>query len=341
MRAGTKEYPASVVALGGGTGLPIILAGLRLMVGGDRIRNLTAVVTMADDGGSSGRLRKDRGALPPGDVRNCIVALAAERDLLSSLFQYRYNGGTGLNGHSLGNLILTALSEQTGSFLKAVERSSEVLRTVGRVLPVTLADIVLEAEFEDGRRVSGETGISRAQGKIKRIGVNPASVQPTPGVLEAIRKADLVVFSPGSLYTSLLPNLVIAGMDEALRATNAVRVMIGNLVSERGEARDLDLVDHIKVVREHAGGNVVDVMLVNGAELGATAFARCREEGIRPLNLAPGVRTPVPIIRKNLLASGDELRHCPRATAEGVLEAWRSVMEVNGDRIMPGEGVYP
>lgn len=322
MTAENSAYPANVVALGGGTGLPVILEGLRLMVGQDRIQDLTAVVTMSDDGGSSGRLRKDRGLPPPGDVRNCIVALATERELLSKLFQYRYNGGEGLDGHSLGNLILAALSEQTGSFLKAVERSSEVLRTVGRVLPVTLADVVLQAEFEDGRTVTGETEISKAQGKIRRIGVKPASVQPTPGVLEAIRKADLLVFSPGSLYTSLLPHLVIPGMDQALRSTQAVRVMIGNLVSEDGEAADLDLGDHLRVVSEHAGGDVVDVILVNDATVDPPALARYRKQGIRPLYLDPGTPMPVPVVRKDLLAPQGKLRHDPRATAEGVLEAW-------------------
>ena len=319
-----REFPAvprRVVALGGGTGLPMVLAGLRSMVGDDGIQNLAAIVTMTDDGGSSGRLRKARGVPPPGDIRNCLVALASEQELLSGIFQHRYGGEEGIGGHSLGNLILTALAEQTGSFLKAVETSSKVLRTVGRILPATLQDVALEAEFEDGGRVVGETAIVARPGRIKRIRLQPPDVDPTPGVVQAIREADLVVLGPGSLYTSQVPHLMVHGVARALRDTGALRVMVGNLVSEHGEAADLDLLDHVRVLTEHAGGRIVDRLLVNSEPVDVETCERYRKEGAIPLYWT-GDDHSIPMIRRNLLGSAEKLRHDPVATAEGLLEAW-------------------
>lgn len=230
------RVPRKVVALGGGTGLPMVLRGLRRLAIEGGIRDLTAVVAMTDDGGSSGRLRRIRGLPPPGDVRNCLVALATEEDLLAGLFQHRYDGGEEIGGHSLGNLILAALAEQTGSFLKAVEVSSRVLRTAGRILPATLQDVSLEAVMEDGSRVTGETQIAASRKRIRRISIVPESAEPTPGIVRAVENADLVVLGPGSLFTSVIPNLAVDGIASALRRTAAVRVLAANLVSERGEA---------------------------------------------------------------------------------------------------------
>ncbi len=322
-RAGLQDLPRRVVALGGGTGLPMVLAGLRTLVGEDGIGNLVAVVTMTDDGGSSGRLRKTRGVPPPGDIRNCLVALASERELLSGIFQHRYGGDEGLGGHSLGNLILTALAEETGSFLKAVETSSRVLRTVGRILPATLQDVVLEAEFEDGGRVVGETAIVAREGRIRRLRLQPARVEPTPGVVEAIRQADMVVLGPGSLYTSLVPHLMVRGVAAALKNTGAMRILVGNLASERSEAADLDLMDHVRVLTEHAGGPVVDCVLVNNEQVDAATCERYRAEGAVPLYWTGCDDPSVPIIREKLLGTGPKLRHDAAATAHGLLKAWR------------------
>ncbi len=322
-RAGTfPAVPRRVVALGGGTGLPIVLAGLRSMVGDNGIQNLVAIVTMTDDGGSSGRLRKTRGVPPPGDIRNCLVALASEQELLSGIFQHRYGGDEGIGGHSLGNLILTALAEQTGSFLKAVETSSRVLRTVGRILPATLQDVSLEAEFEDGGRVVGETAIVARAGRIKCMRLQPPDVDPTPGVVQAIREADMVVLGPGSLYTSQVPHLMVQGVSQAIRDTGALRVMVGNLVSEHGEAADLDLLDHVRVMTEHAGGRIVDRLLVNSEPVDVETCERYRNEGAIPLYWTGGGEQSIPMIRRNLLGDDEKLRHDPAATARGLLEAW-------------------
>ena len=220
--SGRRRAPRRIVALGGGTGLPAVLRGLRPLASDEDVSALTAVVTMTDDGGSSGRLRRTRGLPPPGDVRNCLVALAEEEDLLAGLFQHRYSGSEELGGHTVGNLILAALAERSGSFLKAVETFSRVLRTAGRILPATEDDVVLEAELEDGSSLIGETQIASCGRTIRRVALRPRSVTPTPGVLESIRAADLIVLGPGSLFTSLLPNLVVDGVGRALRETRAV-----------------------------------------------------------------------------------------------------------------------
>lgn len=314
-----------VVALGGGTGLPAVLRGMRTRLEFADRSALTAVVTMTDDGGSSGRLRRALGALPPGDVRRCLVALSEEENLMAGLFEHRYNGTEGVGGHSLGNLILTALAEQTGSFLRAVEASADVLRIRGRILPSTQDNVQLEAILDDGRRILGETSVARADRAIRRVALRPRSANPTPGVLEAIRAADLVVLGPGSLFTSVVPNIVVDGVAEALRETTAVVVLAANLVSEHGEAAGLDLRDHLAVIEEHVGAPVVDAVLVHEGEIAADVLERYRDEGSVPLTwhgaAPPGVR----VIRRNLLATGPKLRHDPTATAESLVEAWRAV----------------
>jgi uncharacterized cofD-like protein len=319
---GAAAFPHRIVALGGGTGLPGVLRGLRpLVTHGDKTA-LTAVVTMTDDGGSSGRLRKSMGLPPPGDVRNCLVALAEEEDLLAGLFQHRYGECRELNGHSVGNLILAALAEQTGSFLKAVEVSSEVLRTAGQILPSTQDDVWLEAVLEDGTRVAGETRIAERDQRVRRISVRPADARPTPGVLEAIAAADLIVLGPGSLYTSLIPNIVIQGIADALFESDAPVVLVANLVSERGEAAGLDLVDHLEVIEEHAGRSIIDAVLVNAGTTDAAVLDRYRDEGASPLYWPDrGPRRPL-IERRDLLARTHKLRHDPAATVEGLISIW-------------------
>lgn len=317
-----RSLPRRVVALGGGTGLPAVLRGLRgLMPKGDGTE-LTAVVTMSDDGGSSGRLRRSLGMPPPGDVRNCLVALSEEEGLLAAVFQHRYGGSDELGGHSLGNLILAALAEQTGSFIKAVEASSRVLRTAGRILPATQDAVTLEAFLEDGSCVAGETCIAACGKKIRSIALRARTARPTPGVIEAIADADLVVLGPGSLYTSLVPNLVVQAIGEALRVTAAPLVLVANLVSERGEAAGMDLEDHIRVIEEHAGGPIVDAVLVHEGPIDEQTRARYREEGAVPLAWPERGSAAWRVLCRNLLAAGPKLRHDPVATAEGLRQAW-------------------
>lgn len=335
VRRVTVEVPRRVVALGGGTGLPAVLRGLRDVLPRED-EALTAVVTMADDGGSSGRLRRTMGLPPPGDVRNCLVALAEEEDMLAGLFQHRYGASEELGGHSVGNLILAALAEKTGSFLKAVEMSSRVLRTAGRILPSTQQDVRLEALLEDGTRLLGETLVNACEKRIRRISLRPYGVEPTPGVAEAILQADLVVLGPGSLYTSVLPNIVIEGVARAIRRTGGAVVLVANLVSEHGEAAGLDLQDHLEVIEEHVGGGVVDAVVVHEGPVAEEILARYAKEGAVPLRWPAGTHRRVEIVRRDLLADGPKLRHDPAATAQGLLEAWTAV--VRKEQIRASEG---
>lgn len=321
--AGT--VPRRIVAVGGGTGLPGVLRGLRQLVDPSEPSNLTAIVTMSDDGGSSGRLRRDRGLLPPGDVRNCLVALSAEEDLLAGLFQHRYDGGEELAGHNLGNLILAALAEQTGSFLKAVEASSLVLRTVGRILPVTLDDTHLEATTVSGRLIAGESAINACAEEIRELRLSPPDARPAPGVVEAIREADLVALGPGSVCTSLLPNLVLPEVARALRETQAVRVLVANLVTEPGEDPRGGIDGHLRLLNLHVGGPVVDALLFHAGAIEDDVRARYRAEGAWPLDAPANLPAGVRLLTRCLLDRGPKLRHASLATAEGLVAAWKVV----------------
>jgi uncharacterized cofD-like protein len=302
--------------------MPSVLRGLRRHVGSSGIASLTGIVTMTDDGGSSGRLRRTRGLPPPGDVRNCLVALSKEEDLLAALFQYRYNGSEEIGGHTVGNLILTALAEQTGSFLKAVEVSSRVLRIAGSILPATADDVALEAVLEDGSVIAGETSIAICSRRIERVRLRPADVRATPGVVDAILEADLIVLGPGSLFTSLVPNLVVAEIGAALRQTAGQVVLVANLVSERGEAAGLDLADHVRVLEEHAGGPFIDALLAHDAPIDAEVLMRYRSEGAAPLRWTGQRDSGFRVLRKDLAADGLKLRHDPQATFDGLMDLW-------------------
>ncbi len=325
----TERFPKRIVALGGGTGMPAVLAGLRKCISAEHAPDLTAVVTMSDDGGSSGRLRRSRGMPPPGDVRNCLLALSPEQDLMTALFQHRYDGGEELGGHNLGNLILTALAEQTGSFLRAVEVSSRVLRTVGRILPVTLEDVTLEATLEDGSRIVGESAIGACRSRIDRVSLSPGSATASPGVIEAIIDADLIVYGPGSLFTSVVPNLILDEIDAALQHTHAVRVFVGNLVGEHGEASGLQHVDHLHVIERHARGPVVDAMLVHEGPIDPAVEKRYGKEGATLLAPPEQVIPGVAVFKRPLVGPGPKLRHEPLATAAGLIDAWRELTAVS------------
>jgi uncharacterized cofD-like protein len=286
---------------------------------------LTAVVTMTDDGGSSGRLRRAMGVPPPGDVRNCLVALSEDEGVLARLFQHRYAGTDELGGHTVGNLILTALAEQAGSFMKAVELSGRVLRTAGRILPVTLDDARIEAILEDGSRLVGESEIAGSGRKIRRVLLEPRDAKPTPGVVEALHEADLVALGPGSLYTSIVPTLAMREVGEALRRTRAVVILVANLVSERGEAAGLGLADHVAVLEEHAGGPIVDAAVVHEGPIDERTLESYRAEGAHPLCWPEGCREEIRVFRRNLLEEGPKLRHDPVETSEALVEAWSAL----------------
>ena len=246
-----------IVTVGGGTGLSNLLRGLKKYSA-----NITAIVTVADDGGSSGRLRREHGVLPPGDIRNCLAALADEEKLVTELFQYRFKTGEGLSGHSFGNLFLTAMSEVTGDLEKAIAASSQVLAVRGRVLPATLDHVVLWAEFEDGRYVEGESKIPEAKGKIKHIGCKPDNPKGLPQAVEDISEADLIVIGPGSLYTSIIPNLLVPEILQALIDRHVPSIYLCNIMSQVGETDGYSVSDYVRVLDEIAGVRLFDVVLV-------------------------------------------------------------------------------
>ncbi|MGH7737850.1 MAG: gluconeogenesis factor YvcK family protein [Candidatus Tyrphobacter sp.] len=247
-----------IVAVGGGTGLSTLLRGLKR-----RTSNLTAVVTVTDDGGSSGRLREELGILPPGDVRNCLVALADDEALVTDLFNYRFDEGEGLSGHSFGNIFLAAMTEVLGDFDKAIRESSRVLNIVGRVLPSTLGKVRICAEMEDGSIVNGESQIPLAGKPIARVFLEPASVAPLDQVLAAIRDADAIVLGPGSLYTSILPNLLVDGIAKAIAASNAVKIYVCNVMTQPGETTGMTASDHARMLLANAHERVCDYVVVN------------------------------------------------------------------------------
>jgi uncharacterized cofD-like protein len=249
-----------IVAIGGGTGLSTLLRGLK-----NYSTNITAIVTVADDGGSSGRLRQEFGVLPPGDLRNCLAALADEERLLTELFQYRFKSGEGLAGHSFGNLFLTAMSEVAGDLEKGLEASSRVLAIRGRVLPATLENVTLWAEMADGRRIEGESNIPDAQGRIIHIGCTPEKPRALPQVVEAIRDADLIIIGPGSLYTSIAPNLLVPEIAEAIKKSGACRIYVCNVMAQKGETDGYSVSDHVRALESAAGGRVCDAVMVHKA----------------------------------------------------------------------------
>src|SRR5579864_5532680 len=275
---GTREKTAPVqglrvVAIGGGTGLSTLLKGLKRFVlsptepcaqsDSPMIRDLSAVVTVSDDGGSSGRLRKELNMLPPGDIRNCIVALSEDEALLSKLFRHRFDKGSGLEGHSFGNLFLAALTSLTSDFSEAVRLSSEILLTRGHIYPATTSNIELEALMEDGTRVRGETHITASKGRIRELFLVPPDVGPMPQTLEAIANADMITLGPGSLFTSLIPNLLVRGIAKAIVESPATKVYICNLMTQANESLGLTAADHIRALNSHAQKQIFDFALIN------------------------------------------------------------------------------
>ncbi len=275
------------------------------------LADLAAVVTVTDDGGSSGRLRRNYHVLPPGDIRNCLVALSADEALLGHLFQYRFPRGPGLGGHSFGNLFLTALTGVTGDFAEAVRLSSEVLAIRGRIFPSTTESVRLEARLDDGRWVRGETRISRSTSPVRTVRLRPRRVRPLPEVLEAIRRADLILIGPGSLYTSVIPSLLVSGVAEAIRASAALRIYISNLMTQPGETTGYAASDHLRALAEHFGPGLIDWVVLNRCVPSPRLARRYRAQGAIPVGLDPerieamGCRCLV----ADLIEEGDVLRH--------------------------------
>ena len=269
-----------IVAIGGGTGLSTLLRGLK-----QYSANITAIVTVADDGGSSGRLRREIGVLPPGDIRNCLTALASEEKLLTELFQYRFRAGDGLIGHSFGNLFLTAMSEITGDLVRAIVASSRVLAVRGQVLPATLSDVRLWAELSDGRRIEGESNITEAKGSIVKIGCNPANPPALPKALKAIQEADYIIIGPGSLYTSVIPNLLVPEIAHAIAQRQVPRIYVCNVMTQPGETQGYTVADHIKAIDQACGQRLFNAVLVQRKVPSAKALIRYAQENSHPVHL--------------------------------------------------------
>lgn len=277
-----------MVALGGGTGLSALLRGLKEHVvrRSDRqptperpISDLVAIVTVTDDGGSSGRLRRENRMLPPGDIRNCMVALSKDEALLGRLFQYRFSTGRGLRGHNFGNLFLTALTQVTGDFAEAVRESSRVLATRGTIFPSTISNVHLAAILANGKRVVGETKISSSRVPIKKIELVPKGVKPLPRAVEAIQNADLILMGPGSLYTSVIPNLLIPEIARAIGRSKAPRVYVANLMTQPGETTNFTLSDHLMAINAHVHGRVVDWVVANRRSVSPEVARRYKAQG--------------------------------------------------------------
>jgi uncharacterized cofD-like protein len=286
-----RRAACRVVALGGGTGLSAVLRGLKGHIaerGRHRtklpIGDLTAVVTVTDDGGSSGRLRREYQVLPPGDIRNCMVALSRDELLLGDLFQYRFPAGRGLAGHSFGNLFLTALTNVTGDFPRAVQVSAQVLAIRGRIYPSTAQNVTLEAELADGRIIKGETNISRSRKRIERVRLVPRRVRPLPEVLAALREANLILVGPGSLYTSILPNLLVEEVSEVIANSRATRVYIANLMTQPGETEDYSVADHVRAIYLHTGHNLFDSVVINRTPISPRLRRRYAAQGAEPVD---------------------------------------------------------
>jgi uncharacterized cofD-like protein len=314
---------AKIVAIGGGTGLSTLLRGLKQYSG-----NITAIVTVADDGGSSGRLRREMGVLPPGDIRNCLAALADEEKLLTELFQYRFHAGDGLNGHSFGNLFLTVMSEVTGDLERAIAASSKVLAIRGRVLPATLSDVSLWAELTDGRTIQGESNISEAKGKIKKIGCLPAEPVPLPAAIKAIEEAELIVIGPGSLYTSVIPNLLVPEIRACIAKSKAPRIYICNIMTQPGETEGYTVSDHIRAIDEVCGKKLFDAVLVQGRSPSAQTLIRYAQENSHPvfLDREDVAKLGRRIVIANVMDEDEEtgyVRHSPSRLA-AVLLRWYS-----------------
>ncbi|MBI2683300.1 MAG: YvcK family protein [Acidobacteriales bacterium] len=320
-----------VVAIGGGTGLATLLRGLKTYVvapGVARIAStsfaigsLTAVVTVTDDGGSSGRLRKEFNMPPPGDIRNCMVALSEDEGLLSRLFQYRFPAGEGLGGHNFGNLFVAALSGVVGDFAEAVRESSLILASRGQIFPSTTANVNLEATMDDGSRVLGETKITASQRRIVDLKLVPCDAKPMKETMQALAEADLITMGPGSLYTSLVPNVLVEGIPGAIRASKAKKIYVCNLMQQANESLGLKASEHLLAIRKHAGGKIFDHVIANDAPVSEAMRVKYREQGCDQVacDKAAIEALGLECITGNFIEEVDVVRHNTAAVAAEIM----------------------
>ncbi|MEE8385716.1 MAG: gluconeogenesis factor YvcK family protein [Dehalococcoidia bacterium] len=304
-----------IVAIGGGTGLATLLRGLKSYT-----TNLTAVVTVADDGGSSGRLRRELGTLPPGDVRNCIAALADAEPLMTSLFQYRFSNGSGLAGHSFGNLFIVAMSGVVGNFEDAIRQTSRVLAVRGQIIPSTLANVTLCAKTEDAQTITGESSISetKAKGRIKEVYLQPEDSPAHPEAVRAILDADMIILGPGSLYTSILPNLLVQGIRRAFAASPAIKAYICNVATQPGETDGFSLAQHVDAIEEHVGGHLLRWVVANNNLKGTLPNADLSQPVAVDALMENGIR----LVKADVVSESNRYHHDSRKLAETMMRIY-------------------
>lgn len=328
MQQTTHTGGQKLVAIGGGTGLSTLLAGLKRLVGKTDdllwIESLSAIVTVSDDGGSSGRLRDELQMLPPGDIRNCMIALSEDSNLLSRLFKYRFRGDGGLGGHSFGNLFLAALTEVTGDFTEAIRLSSEVLASKGHIFPATISDVRLTAELADGTVVRGETQISSSRVPIRTLRLEPEKCLPLPQALRAIRDADIITVGPGSLYTSILPNLLVAQVARVIGETHATKIFVNNLMTQPGETEGYSARKHLETIKKYAPEIHFDFVVINDRRVSKEQEELYAAEGANQIGLDEPIDDAIDqateVVRADLLDSGEKVRHNADRLAEVVLD---------------------
>jgi uncharacterized cofD-like protein len=329
------KAPLRIVSIGGGTGLSTLLSGVKRFATGTQrhaaestwpMVDITAVVTVSDDGGSSGRLRRDFDILPPGDIRNCMTALSEDELLLSQLFRFRFASGRGLKGHSFGNLFLTAMHQITGDFAQAVKLSSEILAIRGHIFPATATNVTLEAVLADGTVVRGESKISKSRLPIKKIRLHPANCTPLPDTLAALAEADLITLGPGSLYTSIVPNILVRGMAEAIEKSPAMKVYFVNLMWQPGETINFTASQHVKVIHAHAKRKLIDCVVLNSAPIAPALQRKYARAQVQPVenDMAALAKLGVKIVTADLVSGGsvaqEKIRHDSAALADVVLD---------------------
>lgn len=306
-----------IVVIGGGTGISVLLKGLK-----NHAADLSAIVTVTDDGGSSGRLRSELGVLPPGDIRNCLVALAETETLMDKIFQHRFQRGEGIKGHNLGNLLLVAMSEITGDFTSAIKEVSKVLAVKGQVIPSTLEQVVLGARMEDGKSIIGETAIREYNGRIEQLYLIPDDCHPVPATIEAILDADTIILGPGSLYTSIVPNLLVKGVAAAITDSSAVKIYVSNIMTEQGETDDFTVCDHIRVILSYLNQPAIDYVVVNTGSIDDERLKRYQEEQAMPVQStreeieSMGIK----VVEADLVADNDVAWHDSTKLAATVLD---------------------
>ncbi|MFB3850554.1 MAG: uridine diphosphate-N-acetylglucosamine-binding protein YvcK [Acidobacteriota bacterium] len=323
-----KNTLGKVVAIGGGTGLPALLEALRPVRGEANFEKLSAIVTVSDTGGSSGRLRRDLGTLAPGDIRNCLVALSDAPELLRKLFQYRFSTGE-LEGHSFGNLFIVALAEVMGDFSTAIEKLHDILAIKGQIFPSTRENVELVARFDDGSVIKGEELITQKRGRIVEISLEPKNCSPPQGAIEVLSEADLILLGPGSLFTSVIPNILVPKIKETIIKSKARKIYICNLVTQPGETDNFSASDHIKEIFKISSNEIVDTILVNTEKISEKVLKNYLEKGSAPVKIDEDelYSLNLAVVKKDLVLEGEFLRHDPIKLRKTIFELMKTTVE--------------